>query len=57
MTDGRWWTLSELAERCGGTEAAISARIRDLRKAKFGGGVVERERVSGGLWRYRVVTR
>tara|TARA_R110000787_G_scaffold134412_1_gene246784 strand:+ start:651 stop:953 length:303 start_codon:yes stop_codon:yes gene_type:complete len=36
------------------SEASISARLRDLRKAKFGGYVVERKRLSGGLWAYRI---
>lgn len=55
MLDGEWHTLRELADACGGSEASISARLRDLRKARFGAMDVQRERVSGGLWRYRVV--
>lgn len=55
MLDGEWHTLAELAARCGGSEAAISARIRDFRKPKFGGHTVERQRVCSGLWRYRLV--
>ena len=56
MADGRWYTLRELAQAAGCSEAAASARLRDLRKAKFGGYTVEREHVGGGLWRYRLVT-
>lgn len=33
---------------------ALSARLRDLRKERFGGYIVEHEFVSKGLWRYRV---
>lgn len=60
MKDGKWRTLEQIAEAVKDTgfeisEAGISARLRDFRKAKFGSHVVERERVSGGLWRYRVV--
>ena len=54
-SDGGWHTLAELAAKCGGTEAAISARLRDLRKPKFGGLVVERAHIKRGLWKYRVV--
>lgn len=54
VADGRWHTLAELASACGGSETAISARLRDFRKPKFGGYVVERQRVRGGLWQYRV---
>lgn len=55
MQDGDWHTLAELAERCGGTQTAISARIRDFRKPKFGGREVERAHVERGLWKYRLV--
>lgn len=54
MKDGVARTLDEIATACGGTEAAVSARLRDLRKAKYGGHHVERERVQGGLYRYRL---
>ncbi len=38
------------------TETGISARLRDLRKPKFGGYVVEsKRRFDGGLWEYRLV--
>jgi hypothetical protein len=55
LADGRWHTLAELRERTGYPEASISARLRDLRKPKFGGWTVEHENTGRGLWRYRVV--
>jgi len=54
MSDGAWHTLAELAERSGYPEASISARIRDLRKPRWGGFEVQREFVRRGLWRYRM---
>lgn len=60
MKDGEWRTLSRIAEliwsKTGAlaSEASISARLRDLRKVKFGGHKVERRRRSAGLWEYRV---
>lgn len=54
MSDSRWHTLAELAERTGGSEAGVSARLRDLRKPRFGHWTVERERVDGGLFMYRL---
>lgn len=57
MKDGQWHTLAELAARCDGSEAAISARIRDFRKPKFGGLTVESQRVKAGLWHYRLVVQ
>jgi hypothetical protein len=61
MTSGRWLTLDEIRwdiEYVYGIKAttqSISARLRDLRKAKFGGHTVERKRVEGGLYTYRLV--
>jgi len=56
LADGRWWTLAALAERTGDPEASVSARIRDLRKGRFGGYDVLAERATdGGTWRYRLV--
>lgn len=55
MGDGRWRTLAEIADAIGGTEPSASARLRDLRKDKFGGYQVERAYVENGLWQYRVL--
>lgn len=57
MSDGRWRTLSEIQALAGGSEAGVSARLRDMRKSKFGGYAVERRRrgePKAGLWEYRV---
>lgn len=56
MMTGEWFTLQQIAQRIGGhnTEAAISARIRDFRKTKYGGHKVERRSV-GRLFMYRLV--
>lgn len=57
MQDGRWRTLSEIAERANGSQAAVSARLRDLRKSMYGMHEVEREYVQDGLHRYRLKVR
>ena len=57
LASGEWWTLADLARAAGGSEASVSARIRDLRKPRFGGYEIERERVVAGLFRYRLVSR
>lgn len=54
LTSGGWWTLRELHEASGGSEAGVSARLRDLKKERFGGYVIEKEHLGGGLWRYRL---
>lgn len=55
MLDGQWHTLAEIEATTGYPQAAISARIRDLRKEKFGGYTVQSRRAQRGLWYYRVV--
>jgi hypothetical protein len=55
MADGAWRTLREIAIHVGASEAGASARLRDLRKARFGGHTVERKYVADGLFAYRVV--
>ena len=55
MKDGQWRTLSEIAEETNDPEASVSARLRDLRKIKFGGYVVQRQYVERGLFRYRLL--
>lgn len=54
MQDGKWRTLSDISARVEGSEASLSARLRDLRKSKYGSHDVKRERIEGGLYRYRV---
>lgn len=52
-----WFTLSELYVRCGGSEAGLSARLRDLRKAKFGSHVIAMRRRGDpkrGIFEYRL---
>lgn len=58
MLDGAWRRLPEIAEVCEGREQSASARLRDLRKERFGGYTVDRRRVEGlrGVFEYRVVT-
>jgi predicted dehydrogenase len=54
MWDGDWHTLDQIAGATGHPPASVSARLRDLRKSKFGAFLVDREYVSRGLFRYRV---
>lgn len=58
MRDGSWRTLDEIARGTGDMHQSISARLRDMRKPKFGGHVVERQRrgdPSNGLFEYRLI--
>jgi hypothetical protein len=63
MRDGQWRTLKDIAAVTHAmtgkrfSEAAISARLRDFRKPKFGGHLVDRRRVGvpkSGLFQYRL---
>lgn len=57
MKDGQWRTLTQISRITQGSPQAISARLRDCRKAKYGGHTVERKWVDSGLWAYRLITR
>ena len=49
-----WVTLGQIVAAVGGSAPGVSARLRDLRKPRFGGYTVERRYVADGLWEYRV---
>lgn len=53
MATKEWYTLDWLSYETGAPQASVSARIRDLRKPKFGGHRVERRYLAKGLWEYR----
>lgn len=55
--NGGWWTLDEISEETGDPQASVSARLRDLRKEKFGGYTIDKRPRGGrskGLWEYRM---
>lgn len=55
MSDHQWRTLGGIQAQIGFPQTSISARLRDLRKRKFGGLTVERRYLRRGLWEYRVL--
>jgi len=57
MADGYWRTLGDIEAATGFPQASVSARLRDFRKAQYGGHVVLRRRCTdgGGMWEYRVI--
>lgn len=60
MLLGKWRTLDQLIAMCGGTAASVSARLRDLRKGRFGGYRIVKRRVgdpANGLWEYKMTTK
>lgn len=60
MADQEWRTIGEISDRTGFHDQSVSARLRDLRKEKFGGHTVERQRRDDpkqGLFEYRLLVR
>jgi hypothetical protein len=58
MLDGEWRTLQEIHRLVAkGSESSCAARIRDLRKQRFGGYTIESRRLSGGTYQYRLVKK
>lgn len=54
MLDGEWRGLEEIAGLTGDPAASVSAQLRHLRKARFGGYVVTRRYRGEGLYEYQV---
>jgi len=57
MRDGEWRTLTDIQQAVGGSEAGISARLRDLRKSRNGTNLVDKRRRGApgdGLYEYRL---
>ena len=55
MADGQWHTLAQLAQATGGSESGVSARLRDLKKIRFGSHRIEKQHLENGLWHYRLI--
>jgi hypothetical protein len=55
MRGGVWRTLSEIEALTGHPPASISAQLRHLRKARFGGHVVNKRHIQNGLYEYQVL--
>lgn len=55
MEDQEWRTLAGISAITGYPTPSVSARLRDLRKPRYGRFVVERKYVAHGLFEYRVL--
>lgn len=58
--DGHWRTLREIAQQTRDPEASVSAQLRHLRKARFGGYKIDKRNRgdrSRGLYEYRCAGR
>lgn len=61
MSDHEWHTIPEIVKKISfppyeqASEAGVSARLRDLRKTRFGSRKIERRRVgNSGTFQYRL---
>jgi hypothetical protein len=56
MFSGAWKTLEELEREVEAPQASISARMRDLRKVKFGAYTIDRRKKAGckATYEYRL---
>lgn len=57
MKDGQWRTLQQISIAALAPESSVSARLRDLRKPRFGGYRVARRYVCKGCFVYQLVLR
>jgi hypothetical protein len=55
MQDGHWRTVAEIKQLTGiRMDASVTKRLRELRAKSVGAYLVERKRLGGGTWAYRV---
>lgn len=54
LLDYKWHTVVEIAESTGDPETSVSAQIRNLRKPRFGGHVIEKRRDWPGLYEFKM---
>ena len=57
MKGGEPRSLNEIARITGDPEASISAQLRHLRKARFGGHKIEKTYEGDGLYLYKLIVR
>lgn len=57
MKDGEWRTLDEISEAIKEPQASISAQLRHLRKARFGGHTVNKVYQGNGLFKYQLIVK
>ena len=60
VKDGSWNTVKEIEQLTGDPQTSISAQLRNLRKDRFGGHIVEtryRGDRSKGLWEYKLIVK
>jgi hypothetical protein len=57
MSSGEWHTLADISFACAGSEASVSARLRDFRKEKYGAHRVDRKHVGNRVYKYRLLER
>lgn len=55
MRDGEWRDLRVISRWAQGETQAVSARLRDFRKQRFGRHTVNRRYVANGLFEYQVI--
>jgi hypothetical protein len=57
MSDGKQYTLDQLSYILGAEPQTVSARLRDLRKTKYGGHTVTRKHLGGRVYGYTLDSR
>jgi hypothetical protein len=55
LRDHRWHPLTIFKQKVKGSDSSITARIRDARKKKYGGHIIQCARDAAGVYRYRLV--
>ena len=57
MRDEKWRSVPEIAKHLGYPEASVSAQLRNLRKPRLGGHLVNRKYEGSGLYLFQLIER
>lgn len=60
LAGGRWVSPGQIAQMTGAPARSVTARLRDLRKDRFGGYIIIIRRCKNrrdGLWEYRIESK
>jgi hypothetical protein len=57
ILDGEWHTVDAVSRATGDQATSVSAQLRNLRKARFGGHTIDRKHIGNGLYQYRLAVK
>lgn len=54
ISDGEWYSLDNISAATNSPHSSVSAQLRNMRKPRFGGCIIEKQYMGNGLYHYRL---